>query len=631
LVRLFSGGNTILIIVIAAAVAAILSIVSYQYSSYNANQILHIASEDVRSNAKIQSHDLSTIVEQELDKITAVLQTLASSPAIHNAEIERGREIINLRQETTSDITDGYFWLDRDGKLVWSSKFASDESLYAQFQDTNLADQSYFTIPRTTQTTYYSSIIESIDGDPRVYISMPIVGNNGTLTDFKGVIVAGIRTDTLGNFVRDQIPPGFESNVGLVDKNSIILYTTNQTYIGKNYYGSEFQSTLTGLLFPNEINALNEIIKHSLQGSPGTDDITVRGQLTTIAYTPITINGEHLLTLYITSPHQLTGSVSSLIDQQRNFNIVTVVVISAVAAGIAILILMSNKRLTETVKLRTSELKIANESLAESNKQLQTTNSLLSEANEQLKTHDKMQKEFINIAAHELRTPTQAILGYSELMEHANPQDVKAAAAAILRNANRLKRLTDDILDITRIESQSLNLTMEEFDLNEKITNVIQDTKSSSHHLINGGTTEIIFERSAQDLHVYGDKVRIFQVLSNLLRNAMKFTRNGNISIKAEQKDGYAIVNVKDNGTGIDPEIMPRLFTKFASKSQTGTGLGLFISKSIIEAHGGKIWAENNKDGRGATFGFTLPIAKSSIDSVQTDNDLYYSNSARSL
>ncbi|MDQ4101764.1 MAG: HAMP domain-containing histidine kinase, partial [Thermoproteota archaeon] len=115
------------------------------------------------------------------------------------------------------------------------------------------------------------------------------------------------------------------------------------------------------------------------------------------------------------------------------------------------------------------------------------------------------------------------------------------------------------------------------------------------------------------------DRVRIFQVLSNLLRNALKFTTNGNITIRAEQKDGYAVVNVKDNGTGIDPEIIPRLFTKFTSKSQTGTGLGLFISKSIIEAHGGKIWAENNKDGRGATFGFSLPIATS--DNVRRDDD----------
>jgi signal transduction histidine kinase len=599
--------NSIALIIVIGAVAAILSVMSYQFSTHNANEILDIASDDIRSNANIQSHDLSSIVEQELDKVTAILKTLASAPAIQNSEIQRGRDIINLRQETTSNITDGYFWLDKDGKLVWSSKFVNNQSLYEQFNGTNLEDQLYFNIPRTTETNYYSSVIESIEADPTIYVSMPVIGNNGNTTVFKGVVAAGIRADTLGSFVKNQIPPGFESNVGLLDKNGIILYTDNQTYIGSDYFATEFQSTLSVLLSPNEITALNDIIKRSLQGIPATEDITAGGQTTTIAYAPIGINGEHLLTLYITSPHQLTDNVSLLIDQQRTFNLILVVVIAVVAAGISVLVLMSNKRLTETVKLKTSELKTANESLAGSNKELQASNTLLLEANEQLKVHDKMQKEFINIAAHELRTPTQAILGYSELMEQANPQEVKVAAAAILRNADRLKRLTEDILDITRIESQSLKLNMEMFNLNEKIKNVIQDVK---HGLSDSNTTKIIFEQREQDIPVYGDKVRIFQVVSNLLTNALKFTRNGDISIRAEQKDGFGIVTIKDNGTGIDPEIMPRLFTRFASKSQTGTGLGLFISKSIIEAHGGKIWAENNKDGKGASFGFTLPITK---------------------
>ncbi|MDQ3976642.1 MAG: hypothetical protein M3264_08965, partial [Thermoproteota archaeon] len=184
LLQKFRKSNVILLIVIAAA-AAILSIISYQYSTYNANEILKIASDDVRSNAKIQSHYLSTIVEQELDKVTAILKTLSGAPAIHNAEIQRARDIINLRQETTSDITDGYFWLDKDGKLVWSSKFANNQSLYEQFNQTNLGDQMYFTVPRTTERTYYSSVIESSEGVTKIYVSMPIIGegaNNATTT-----------------------------------------------------------------------------------------------------------------------------------------------------------------------------------------------------------------------------------------------------------------------------------------------------------------------------------------------------------------------------------------------------------------------------------------------------------------
>ena len=112
-----------------------------------------------------------------------------------------------------------------------------------------------------------------------------------------------------------------------------------------------------------------------------------------------------------------------------------------------------------------------------------------------------------------------------------------------------------------------------------------------------------------KDIIVWGDKGRISQVISNLLSNALKFTTDGSIYIISEKKDDHAIVSIKDTGTGIDSEVFPRLFSKFASKSFSGTGLGLFIAKSIIEAHGGKIWAKNNTGGNGATFTFSLPIS----------------------
>lgn len=611
----FSKGS-VAIIAIIAMVAIILSIISYQYSTSTANTIFIIASDEVRSNAEIQAHDFSTIVEQELDKVTAILKTLATAPAIHNNEIQRGQDIINLRQETTSDITDAYFWLDENGKLVWSSKFANNQSLYQEFKGSDLSDQPYFTIPRKTSATYYSSVLESAEGVPKIYISMPIINeigaDNGTslLSNtntkiFKGVIVASIRTDTLGNFVKNKIPPGFESSIGLVDKNGIILYTDNQTYIGKDYFGKEFQSTLSALLSPSDLNNLNGILRHSLQGNSGTEDIAVGGQTTTIAYTPVTVNGDHLLTLYITSPHQLAGNVSFLIDQQRTLNTILLIVIGAVAAGIAVLVLVWNKRLTETVRIKTSELKTANESLIESNKQLAKVNEQLVQANEQLKNQDKMQREFINIAAHELRTPTQAILGYSELF-YMRPEDRDEAMKAVARNANRLERLTNDILDVTKIEGNALNLTKEKFNISEVISAALEDVRSR----VTNGNIEFVYQCPGNQITVEGDKARITQVVSNLLSNSAKFTQKGTIFVDAEQNDSEVVVTVKDAGTGIHSDMIPRLFTKFASKSQTGTGLGLFISKSIIEAHGGKIWGENNKDGKGATFGFTLPISK---------------------
>lgn len=230
----------------------------------------------------------------------------------------------------------------------------------------------------------------------------------------------------------------------------------------------------------------------------------------------------------------------------------------------------------------------------------------LESANEQLKVHDKMQKEFINIAAHELRTPTQAITGYSELLA-AEPENSKMFLNPIIRNSRRLQRLSEDILDVTRIESQTLKLTKEEFDLNDVISSIVGDYRSIL--LDNENNINLNIQYEPKSIILNADKDRIAQVISNLLSNAVKFTtkEKGAMFVLTEKIDSEIVVMIKDTGRGIDPEILPKLFTKFTTKSSSGTGLGLFISKSIIEAHGGKIWAENNTDGIGATFGFRLP------------------------
>jgi two-component system sensor histidine kinase VicK len=230
---------------------------------------------------------------------------------------------------------------------------------------------------------------------------------------------------------------------------------------------------------------------------------------------------------------------------------------------------------------------------------------------EELKSNEKMQKEFINIAAHELRTPTQAILGYAELSQMQS-SDVKKdeALSKIVKNAERLQRLTEDILDVTRIESQTLKLDKSKFDLRAMAASVLDDNRN---RIQSGKNVELVLLNADRAAFVVADKGRISQVLSNLVSNALKFTKSGTVSVSIEEvkNDDYKkefIAAIKDTGTGIDSDIMPQLFTKFVSKSQTGTGLGLFISKSIVEAHSGRIWAENNPEGKGATFRFSLPL-----------------------
>jgi nitrogen-specific signal transduction histidine kinase len=240
--------------------------------------------------------------------------------------------------------------------------------------------------------------------------------------------------------------------------------------------------------------------------------------------------------------------------------------------------------------------------------QLENSNKELAAANEKLKEADKIQREFINVAAHELRTPIQPILGLSEMLQlKIKNKGERELIDVIARNAKRLHRLTEDILDVTKIESQSLNLKKEILDLNEVVMSLISEYVT--HAKKNSVKMRLV---SKDDFIVEGDKERLAQVLSNLISNAYKFTKEGKIDISLQKsQDGKEVIlSVKDTGSGIDSDIIPRLFTKFATRSNVGTGLGLYISKNVVETHGGKIWAKNNSDGKGATFSFTLPLTQ---------------------
>ena len=244
------------------------------------------------------------------------------------------------------------------------------------------------------------------------------------------------------------------------------------------------------------------------------------------------------------------------------------------------------------------------------NTRLRETNEVLSIQYQKVKESEKMKDEFINIAAHELRTPIQPILGLTDIMySKVKDEDQREILDIIIRNAKRLKRLTDNVLDVTKIESQSLVFNKEKLNLNTVISDVLKDYVNKN---ITQEMAKIVYDfKLKNDIIVEADKDRLSQVIHNLLDNALKFTYYNQMIyvIVALHKDKeQVIVSVKDTGEGIPDEILPNLFSKFKTYSNTGTGLGLYICKNIIEAHGGKVWAENNSDGKGATFLFTLPI-----------------------
>jgi len=290
----------------------------------------------------------------------------------------------------------------------------------------------------------------------------------------------------------------------------------------------------------------------------------------------------------------------------------------------------TNTHLNELVQERTEKIEKVISTLKEKEEALEESYKNLILANQKLSLQSKIQRDFINITAHELRTPIVPIITLTELLYNKIANENKTQKnqskenekkqeflQVILRNCYRLYRLTEDILDVTKIESQTLKLNKEMVQLNEIIGNVVNDYKEIiSKKRYGSDQIRIVYDEPSKDNSlVNADKGRLIQVLSNLLDNALKFTKEGDIVITTQKlKDNQELmISIKDSGTGIDPEILPQLFKKFATKSEQGTGLGLFISKNIIEAHGGTMWGENNSESNGSTFYFTLPTWKSDI------------------
>lgn len=285
----------------------------------------------------------------------------------------------------------------------------------------------------------------------------------------------------------------------------------------------------------------------------------------------------------------------------------------------------------------------------------------LKRVNEKLVQSEELERDFINTAAHELRTPTQAITGYVELnneifddyLEASKKNQITLKESSkiieslkkyqdiIFRNASRLENLINNLLDVARIDSHQKNMIMlnkENINLIAEINNIV-DTQLREKLRNKNIKVCIINDIFDETYYVYADRSRLNQILINLLENAIKFSesnssidiliyedlddvtkqenirvfkRTKDIKIKSsniEKKDNIKeiYIAVSDSGKGISPEIVPRLFEKFNSNSTSGTGLGLYISKKLIETMGGRIWAFNNADGKGSTFVFSLP------------------------
>jgi signal transduction histidine kinase len=586
------------------AAAILFSILAYQYFIRNSSDVQNIAAEQIQSNTLVKVSDLTHILKNKLDLVTVNLEILSSSQEIVDQRVELGKILLNTAQKTTSNVVDFYSWVDRNGTSIWSSPNLSD-TVDEKFKVFSTAAQAYFKKIKDTQVPSYSNKIKLTDGQSGILILYPIIDTqNKTITqsktnEFKGAVLAGISSETLDNFLQSQISPLFSANLSIVDSSGMMILTGVPKLVGANVFDKKFDTSIGRSVNDNnrEKNIINVFRSAVLNPRVGTTDVILDGRDVTASYSPVISNGIHYFTIVLILPHTLASSLDDLVEQQRNFAILAMIIIISSAIGVFFVITYWNKGLRKVVYIQTKELQ---------------------ETTKKLTYHDKLQKEFIDIAAHEFRTPIQSVLGYSEMI-HANLKNFDQYFDKIIRNAKKLEKLTEDVLDVSRIEGKNLQLSKSYFDLNQTIEQVIEDHQKEA---LNKGLRIIFDPKKNMPATVYADEARLQQVINNLLSNAINFTQNGTITITAyraqvdikgeidESDREYTLVEIKDTGTGINSEMLPRLFDKFATKSMSGTGLGLYISKSIVNSHNGKIWAYNNKDGKGATFTFTLPINK---------------------
>lgn len=540
--------------------------------------------------------------------------------------------------------------------------------------------------------------------------------------EFKGVVIAAIDNTKFEHFVKNAISvtnnnhntTTFTSNsisanddvnknvirkiypslvVTLFDKYGKVLSSNSpQIIVGSKYNSSESIKKIRDQYNEEDANKIISTLNSIFNSNGKTNEYYTKGfpnQFNGITldldtkpdkqildttrfianYRPIISNGNPVLYLFTATPITSGEIFNQQMNNQIAYTFLFIVCILSLVFSFILIVIILHKRLKLEVMQKTSQLlenvnklKETVQELSITKKSLEETNKRVSISNEKLMENDEKQKEFINTAAHELRTPVQAISGYCEMNEemfnallrddiiqtnqNMNGEKTKYKDQMILRiakndgivlrNVNRLNDLVNDLLDVAKIDNREIVLHKEKMDLVQRMDSMvnIQFAKKIKEKEI-----KIKFLNFKEDstMWIYADKLRLNQILSNRIDNAIKFSDVGgiisiSIKIKSESnidnkeeeesfvenqlkesdnsKEKYIIVSISDTGKRIPLNIKSRLFERFSTHSETGTGLGLYVSKKLVEAHGGRIWAFNNIDYKGATFGFSLPLIK---------------------
>ncbi|MEZ0270129.1 MAG: ATP-binding protein, partial [Nitrososphaeraceae archaeon] len=520
------------------------------------------------------SSSLSQHIGSDLSLVMTVLDGLTDSAHMHGGDLYFSNDSDHLIQEKFNlidDIIDKIFVLDKNDVVTTSlSQFGRDQYLGSDFSQREWVKEA-----KRDLEPVFSKGFER-QGIYTIHIAVPIINRDDNR--YLGLVGASIPTEKF--FARYGNVHDINSQFLVIfDKNGTILAVgADRALVGKNFFGPIVQN------FVDHNEILNNLTRTLLKGKSayaiydyGRSERVNTGQ-------PIMVQNEPIYFLQIVTPTKVIFSKISdtLFTERLKSYSLLIAVLASVGVLIIFLLKWYNTMEKEVIK-RTNALNKSNIQLGIVSKKLKTSNLSLQNANEQLKQHDKIQKEFINMAAHELRTPIQPILGLTDVLrDHVSDSYQSRLLDVIMRNAKRLQRLSSEILDVSKIESSLLRLSKSSIDINEKIKTVINDIENGYD---NGDKKNVkIFFQPNEPITVYVDKDRIYQVLSNLLNNAINFTKNGTVTVNtgvnynSNNHDKEAIVTITDTGTGISPEILPKLFSKFATSSNHGTGLGLFIS-----------------------------------------------------
>lgn len=553
----------------------------------------------INSTKSVSQH-----VGSDLRLVTSMLQDLADSLYLQN-EMLSGDKVSNLIEEKfrqLNSVTEVDSLLITDNEGIITSHKASPGM--KTFVNIDISSNDYMKQTMDNLQPVYSNGFTGIDGKYRVVITYPITSMEDG--HYIGTVVANLPTVEFFKNYGNVNDINSQFLVALDRNGNLLAVGASGDLVGKNFFGNETQR------FINYNKVLNNLTHYLLAGNAGHAmyDYGKGERLNT--QSPILVGTQPTYFLQVVTPtDRIYLKINSVLFTEgiKMFSLLT-----GTTAAIIVLVFLLRKWYTvlqHEVTKRTSDL---NES-----------NYKLMKANESLKIKDEAQNQFINVAAHELRTPIQPILNAIYLMQSSDLSASKKNQYIdiIKRNTEKLGRLAEDILDVTRIESNTLRLMVERLNLYDLIQNIVEEYKRNIHFIYK--ELVVNYESPSKTIFVKGDRLRLNQVLLNLLDNAGKFTKKGSITVTTAVISNKVQVTVKDTGVGIHPEIFPKLFSKFVTRSDRGTGLGLFISKSIIEAHGGKIWAENysQKEQKevGAAFNFTLPLLDQEDVEHQEEHD----------